>query len=248
MSSRPLPPAGIDGESLDVLRYAFGRAAHDLNNYLSGLLGYLALLKSGLSDEPEYARYCGLMDKSGGNMAALVSAFADFAEPGIADASPADVNAVVRSAVKHAVVAAGLDLTLELDEAAPRVVAHSGSLREAVAQVLRNALEASSERPAAVTIRTASAPLPAEWLVPPGEKAGQWVRIEVTDHGAGMDEATVRSCVVPFFTTKRATDQHGLGLALVCSGLHAWGGGLDVQSKPGAGTTVSLYLRAAEPR
>jgi len=51
---------------------------------------------------------------------------------------------------------------------------------------------------------------------------------------------------VPFFTTKRATDQHGLGLALVRSCVCAWGGGLDVRSTPGAGTTVSLYLRAAE--
>ena len=248
MSPQRVSHEVLEGNSLPVLRYAFGRAAHDMNNYLSGFAGYLALLKERFGDQPECARYFGLAEKSAGRMAALVKVLADFSEPGRPDAKPVDVNAAVRGALDQLVELkeGGFDLTFDLDETAPRVVAHSGSLREAIAHVLRNALEASATRPAAVIARTSSGAIAPEALVPPRDGTGPWACIEVEDSGAGMDEATVRSCVVPFFTTKRATDQHGLGLALVRSCVCAWGGGLDVRSTPGAGTTVSLYLRAAE--
>ena len=118
-----------------MLRYAFGRAAHDLNNYLSGLVGYLALIKDRLGGEPDAARFLALMEKSGSRMTALVKVLADFSEPGRPDTSPVDANAVVRGAVEQAAeyVGSELDPTLELDEAAPCVVAHAGSLCEALA-------------------------------------------------------------------------------------------------------------------
>jgi len=248
MAPQRVSHEGLEGNSLPVLRYAFGRAAHDMNNYLSGYAGYLALLKERFGDQPDCARYFGLAEKSAERMAVLIKALADFSEPGRPDAKPVDVNAAVRGALDllGELKEGGLDLTLDLDETTPRVAAHSGSLREAIAHVLRNALEASTTRPAAVAVRTGRAAIPPEALVPPSGSTGPWACIEVKDAGAGMDEETVRSCVAPLFTTKRATDQHGLGLSLVCSGVCAWGGGLDVRSTPGAGTTVSLYLRAAE--
>ena len=137
---------------------------------------------------------------------------------------------------------AALEAQLDLDEAIPRVVGHAGTLREAVEHLFLNALEATRERPAWVAVSTRLARPPAGVLVSPRARADAYVRINVEDHGAGMDLEAARRCVVPFYTTKRATDQHGLGLAIACSCVCAWGGGLDVRSRPGAGTTVSLFL------
>jgi signal transduction histidine kinase len=155
----------------------------------------------------------------------------------------------VGSAVNQAVESSKgeLEIRFERDEALPRVAARAGSLGEAVRHLLVNALEASEARPAAVTVRTARAASPSDLLMPVRQATAEWVRVDVEDHGAGMDEEAARHCVVPFYTTKRATDQHGLGLALVCSYAYGWGGGLDVRSRPGAGTTVSVYLPVAQP-
>ncbi len=249
MSPQELCLGTLESDSLPMLRFAFGRVAHDLNNYLSGLLGYFSLLKERLPDDANCARFFSLMERSGRDMAVLLKKMADFSEPADPDGHPVDVNAAVRAAVNQAVESTegGLKPTLELDETVPRVAAHAGSLGGAIEQLIVNGFEASPERPAPVTVRTACAAVPADPLVPPREAADEWVRIEVEDVGAGMDEETIRRCVVPFCTTKRATNQHGLGLALVCSCLCVWGGGLDVRSTPGAGTTVSLYLLAANP-
>jgi len=243
MPLRELPAETLVPNDLPMLRYAFGRAAHDLNNYLSGLLGYLGLIRNRLPDEPDCARFFEYMERSGKRMAALLKLLADVADPP-APAAPVDANAAVKEAARRVVEStrAALESRLELDQAVPRVAAHSGALRDAVEHLLLNAFEAMAEPPARVTVRSALAPAPAEVLVPPNATVSAFVRIDVEDHGAGMDEQSALRCVMPFYTTKRATDQHGLGLAIACSCVCAWGGGLDVRSRPGAGTTVSLLL------
>ena len=238
----------LEADSLPLLRYAFGRAAHDLNNHLSGLVGYFSLIKDRLGGDPSCARFFSFMSQSGTDMTALLKAMADFGEPPSPDAKPVDVNAAVRTVVGQLAASSRGELapTLDLDEAAPRVRAQADALRDAIGRLLRNAVDASAARPAPVAVRTAAAAMPADLLVPPSQAADGWVCVEVEDFGAGMDEEAVRRCVVPFYTTKRATQQHGLGLSLACSHICAWGGGLDVRSAPGVGTTVSLYLPTSQ--
>ena len=82
---------------------------------------------------------------------------------------------------------------------------------------------------------------------PPVELApGPYLRIDVTDTGVGMDAATLRRAVEPFFSTKDPDKGTGLGLSMV-HGLAAQSGGtLQLGSQPGAGTTASLWLPLAE--
>jgi signal transduction histidine kinase len=247
MPPRELPPEALEPDELPMLRYAFGRAAHDLNNYLSGFLGYLGLIRNRLPDDADCARFFGFLERSGTQMAALLKLLADFADPPSAAAAPVDANAAVKEAARRVagLTGAAPDPRFELDEAIPRAAAHAGSLREAIGHLLLNAFEATTERPAWVAVSTRLARPPAGVLVPPSTRPDAFVRIDVEDHGAGMDPEAARRCIVPFYTTKRAADQHGLGLAVACSCVCAWGGGLDVRSRLGAGTTVSLFLPPA---
>jgi signal transduction histidine kinase len=244
MPPKELPPETLRPDELPMLRYAFGRAAHDLNNYLSGLLGYLGLIRKRSPDDPQCARFFELMERSGKRMATLLKTLADVADPPSAAAAPVDVTAVVKEAIRRVSESAGtgFEPQLELDENVPGVIVHAGALGLGVHHLLLNALEAATEQPPRITVRTRLARPSARVLVPPSTTADAFVCIEVEDHGVGMDEAAARHCVAPFYTTKRATDQHGLGLALACSCVSAWGGGLDVRSQRGAGTTVSLLL------
>jgi signal transduction histidine kinase/CheY-like chemotaxis protein/PAS domain-containing protein len=70
------------------------------------------------------------------------------------------------------------------------------------------------------------------------------VLVEITDTGTGMDEDTRRRCLEPFFTTKgeRGT---GLGLAMVYGIMRRHGGSIDIDSAPGAGTTIRLVFDRA---
>ena len=87
--------------------------------------------------------------------------------------------------------------------------------------------------------------------VMPGPETGlprrSFVRLCVTDTGAGMDEATLRRAIEPFFSTKGVGKGTGLGLSMV-HGLAAQSGGkLVIHSTPGEGTTATLWLPEADP-
>ena len=71
---------------------------------------------------------------------------------------------------------------------------------------------------------------------------GNWVKISVADDGVGMDSHQVQKIFMPFFTTKEVGKGTGLGLAISLSIVEGFGGHIEVQSKPGAGTTFTVAL------
>jgi len=77
-------------------------------------------------------------------------------------------------------------------------------------------------------------------------KSGSYIVLSVTDSGIGMDEATLRRAMEPFFTTKGPGKGTGLGLSMVHGIAEQSGGWFSLQSKPGEGTTAELWLPVAE--
>jgi signal transduction histidine kinase/CheY-like chemotaxis protein len=90
---------------------------------------------------------------------------------------------------------------------------------------------------------TLGPPLSAE--APP---AGDYVEVSVSDTGSGMTDAIRAKVFEPFFTTKEVGKGSGLGLSQVLGFAKQSGGGVCIESRPGAGTTVQIYLPRAEAR
>ena len=83
-------------------------------------------------------------------------------------------------------------------------------------------------------------------LAHPGSRVGDYCRIRMRDSGIGMNEATRKLASEPFFTTKGAGKGTGLGLSIVFGFVKQSDGYMAIESQPGTGTTVSLYLPVAE--
>ena len=80
----------------------------------------------------------------------------------------------------------------------------------------------------------------------PGLEPGDYVRVQVADTGMGMSDEVRARAHEPFYTTKGPGGGTGLGLSMVDGFVRELGGALAFESTPGAGTTVSVFLRKAD--
>src|SRR5882762_9318044 len=133
-----------------------------------------------------------------------------------------------------------IELRTELAEELPQIMGSEGELRDALTNLIFNAVDAMPDG-GTLTLRTR--------LLTSGSRgaddAARYVHVEVADSGIGMDEETRRRCLEPFYTTKgeRGT---GLGLAMVYGMVQRHSADLDIDSAVGRGTTVRLIFAAAD--
>src|ERR1700730_1948220 len=134
-----------------------------------------------------------------------------------------------------------IQLRTELAEGLPQIMGAEGELRDALTNLIFNAVDAMPDG-GTVTLRTRLVTSGSRG----GEDAARHVHVEVADTGIGMDEETRRRCLEPFYTTKgeRGT---GLGLAMVYGMVQRHSADLNIDSAVGRGTTVRLIFAAADP-
>lgn len=133
-----------------------------------------------------------------------------------------------------------VELRRDLQPSLPPVMAIESEIREALINLVFNAVDAMPDG-GMLTLRTRTI---ARRRRDHGAEADEFVAVEVEDTGIGMDEETQRRCLEPFFTTKgeRGT---GLGLAMVYGIARRHGADLEIDSALGRGTTVRLVFAAA---
>jgi CheY-like chemotaxis protein len=142
---------------------------------------------------------------------------------------------------------ATLPTTIALhQDLAPRagmVLADASQLRHVLLHLCTNAAHAMRESGGALHVRLEALRVPTEdAAAPPGLEAGPYVRLTVQDTGHGMPPAIQERIFEPFFTTKGPGEGTGMGLAVVHGIIASHGGALTVESTPGHGTTVRVYL------
>jgi CheY-like chemotaxis protein len=129
------------------------------------------------------------------------------------------------------------------------VRADVAQLEQVTMNLVLNAAEAIGAGEGEVRIRTGTlAATHADvrgWIGAHDLEPGAYAWLEVADSGCGMDEETQGRIFDPFFTTKQSG--HGLGLSAVLGLVRCHGGGISLASRPGAGTTIRVFLPAAEP-
>jgi signal transduction histidine kinase len=144
-----------------------------------------------------------------------------------------DMKVLAQEALARAGASKGaeVELVAELDDV-PAIQAAPSQLEQVVGNLLDNALRAV---PARGVVRVKLA-----------REGTQAVRLEVRDDGVGMSEQVRRRATEPFFTTRPVGQGTGLGLAIVQSIVASLKGTLSIESAPGAGTTVTVRLPAAQ--
>jgi two-component system, NtrC family, sensor histidine kinase HydH len=201
--------------------------AHEIKNPLNAIRGAASCLKDGARDGGEQ-EFLAVIEEETGRLDEIVTSFLRFSKPPPLKLQPADVNQVVKDTVRLVREEAreeGVELELALDERVPAILLDAAQFRQALLNVLVNALAATGEG-GRVSVRTSV--------------EAQRVKIAVVDTGVGMSEDVLKDIFKPFFTTK--TRGSGLGLACVERVVREHGGEVAVRSRPGEGTEIAVSL------
>jgi len=235
-------------ELMDAIDGLVGGVAHGFNNILAVIQGNLEFLEMDPNspDRDEFVRQAKTAAKRG---SALTRQLLSFVQR--SNLSPVLVN------VNDILLKVGRTAQADGPENVVFETATSGGLwlarvdptllETALQHVLSNALGALSGG-GNITLEAKNVLLSAEALAKDGEDiaAGDYVMLAVTDTGAGMDAETIARAFEPFFSTKDVGEGVGLGLSMVFGFIRQSQGTIRVQSMPGEGTTVRLYLPAAK--
>jgi signal transduction histidine kinase len=233
-------------QKLEAMGQLTGGVAHDFNNLLAPILASFDLLRmSGIAaDDKRAADLIDLGFESAERARALVQRLLSFARRQPLQAEAVDVGEMLQSLVPLLESTCGprIQIKLRLSEGLPPAKADRNQIELALLNLGVNARDAM---PGGGTITVAAQQKPAEL-----ESAldGAFVVVTVSDNGSGMDPETLARAVEPFFSTKGVGQGTGLGLSMVHGLMAQLGGKMEIASKVGEGTSISLWLpQAAAP-
>ncbi|MGH7843639.1 MAG: MASE1 domain-containing protein [Candidatus Binatia bacterium] len=232
-------------ESLGTLA---GGIAHEFNNILNIISGSAQLIRRRSSRAQSVAEDLEVIDQTIKRAASMVRELLTLARKTQAHLNSADANHVILDLTKllKQTFPKDIELSLALDPQLPSVVADPNQISQALLNLCLNARDAMAIG-GQLTISTKSVDGSTVQKRHTGATATQYIAIEVSDTGVGMDQSIYKRIFEPFFTTKGIGEGTGLGLAIVYGIMTNHSGFIEVDSEAGRGATFRLYLPLVPP-
>ena len=223
-----------------------GGVAHDFNNMLFVILGNLELVMDGINENDANYHALSEIQKAGKRSADLTRQLLAFSRQQTISPRPLNLNTVIGDMIKMLVRLIGEDIELKWipGKNLGRVMLDPTQVDQILVNLCVNSRDAiiGSGR---ITIETHMVCIgESECRQRPGFKPGEFVTLEVSDNGCGMDKAVQDRLFEPFFTTKKTNKGTGLGLATTYGIVKQNNGFINVYSEPGNGTTFRIYFMA----
>lgn len=232
----------FQSQKMEAIGQLTGGIAHDFNNLLAVVGSSVDLLAARLH-EPSERRLLDGIHHAVDRGAALTQQLLSFARKQPLQVEAHNLNSLIGGFESMLRRASNASITFDIDLAAelPAVSVDAARFEAALLNLVVNARDAMPDG-GTLRLRTALVALQANEVGTLA--AGNYVCVSVRDTGVGMDERTVQRVLEPFFTTKPPGKGTGLGLSQVYGFITQSGGDLHIDSTPGAGTTVAIYLPA----
>jgi signal transduction histidine kinase len=208
--------------------------AHEVNNPLTGVLGFSELLLEEMPDDDPRRPDVKTIWEEAMRARSIVRALGDFARPTAPRVTPVDLPEIVDRTIdliRYPLKRAGVIIVESHDEL-PLIELDPGAIQQVILNVLTNAMEAMPE---GGTLRVETT------------LRGSEAVTTIADDGVGMEDVVAAQAFVPFFTERRDTGAAGLGLSASLGLVESHGGSISLTSRRGAGTTVEIHLPISRP-
>ncbi len=230
----------IRSNKLESIGIFAGGIAHDFNNILTSIIGNISLVKMNPDLRPEFQAYLANAETAVDRASALTSQLLAFAKGGSPVRSGVALSPIVKETAALALAGSSCALKLEAEDEPLIALADKGQFAQALNNIVLNASQAMSEggtvgiKLSKVKIRSGN-----HLSLYPGD----YVSVAVTDAGMGIAPENLKRIYDPYFSTKPGAA--GLGLSISHSILKHHGGGIELRSQLGRGSTFTLYVPAA---
>ncbi|MBK1662014.1 hypothetical protein CKO45_27875 [Paracraurococcus ruber] len=235
-------------QRMEALGQLAGGIAHDFNNVLQAVQGGARLIEAAPGEAPRVLRLARMVAdaaKRGATVTRRLLAFSRRAELRAEPTDVADLLTAIQEVLAHT-LGAGIRIELAIEPRLPPLFADKGQLETALVNLAANARDAMAGQGVITLVAAAALYAGDEPERPSRLGPGAYVRLCVRDTGEGMTPEVLARASEPFFTTKPEGKGTGLGLAMARGFAEQSGGALHMESAPGRGTTVSLWLPVAD--
>lgn len=235
-------------QRLESLGTLAGGIAHDFNNILMGIQGRSSLMLLNLESAHPHFEHLRVIEDYVENAATLTRQLLGLARGGKYEIKPTNLNEIVsRSAEMFGRTKKEITIHATYERIPWNVEVDQRQIEQVLLNMYVNAWQAMPFG-GPLYLETKNVEIDEVYTIYEKVDPGKYVRISVTDHGTGMDEATRQRIFDPFFTTKEMGRGTGLGLASAYGIIKNHGGFIRVYSEKGHGTTFNIYLPVTEKK
>ncbi|WP_090563046.1 ATP-binding protein [Belnapia rosea] len=241
---RQAEAALLQAQKVQAVGQLAGGIAHDFNNVLQAVLGGTSLIRRRAGDTAAIRRLTDMVEEAARRGESITRRLLAFSRREELRATTLDIEQLLGGLrdVLAATLGGRIRVVAEVTPGLPPVLADRSQFETVLLNLATNARDAMPEGGTLTLCAEASRIGPDSTVA--GLAPGDYVHLVVADTGEGMDAATLAQATEPFFTTKPLGQGTGLGLAMASSFAQGSGGALALDSEPGRGTRVSLWLPA----
>lgn len=238
-SNRESQRSTIESERLKAITLLAAGVAHEIGNPLNSLHIHLQLLERDLKDEEEVSKedLLELIEISRNEVSRLdqiLSQFLKAIRPQAVDLNPSDLSLLLKESIDFLdkeITERGILVEVDIPEHVPTAMADSVQIKQVFYNIIRNAVQAMGEGGLLhITLTVIE----------------RFISIAFRDTGAGIEPEQLSQIFEPYHTTK--VEGHGLGLMIVQRIMRDHGGQIEVESRPGEGTTFTLFFPREDQR
>ena len=233
----------VESQKMQALGRLTGGIAHDFNNLLTIILGNLNFIEDDSIDNEEMREIIHACQQAAKRGSELIQRLLTFSRRQALKPESTDINAMVEdfSVLLQRTLGETVHVQQRLGVGLAHALVDKNQLETCLLNLTLNARD-SMPKGGKLTIRTQKYHKPAHHISFNDLPCGDYIMLSVRDEGEGMSAETISRAFEPFYTTKPSGVGTGLGLSMVYGFVKQSGGGIDIRSKIGEGTTIRLIF------